>query len=430
MKRIYKTIGIAALVVLAGAGTWYYFHSKADNSITLDTEKPEYGYIARKVTSTGTIQPVDTVAVGTQVSGTIKFVYADFNSKVKKGQLLAQLDKTLLEAVVNQYKANLAVAMSQLTFEKSTFERQTLLFQTGSISKADLESALYQFNSIKANVQSIQAQLDGAQKNLSNSNIYSPIDGVVMRRSVNIGQTVAASFSTPTFFVIAKDISKMQVRAAVDEADIGNIKQEQRVTFSVDAFPDNTFDGNVEEIRLSPSVSSNVVTYMTIIKAPNDQMKLLPGMTANVIIFTKEDSNALLISAKALKFNPDASFEKQFKIQPLNPDSIANRNSAHRKQRNVNDIAKKMTMDSTDNIVPKRAYVWVKQNDMLIQKRIMTGLNDYTNVQVLKGLEITDEVVTGIKIAEETATTSGAVKSPFAAPSRRGGGGGGSGRGR
>jgi len=159
-------------------------------------------------------------------------------------------------------------------------------------------------------------------------------------------------------------------------------------------------------------------------------MKLLPGMTANVIIFTKEDSNALLISAKALKFNPDASFEKQFKIQPLNPDSIANRNSAHRKQRNVNDIAKKMTMDSTDNIVPKRAYVWVKQNDMLIQKRIMTGLNDYTNVQVLKGLEITDEVVTGIKIAEETATASGTVKSPFAAPSRRGGGGGGSGRGR
>jgi HlyD family secretion protein len=418
----FKVIGIIILIALVAGGIWYYRLRKEDKPIVLDTEKAAYGYISQSVTATGTIEPVDTVSVGTQVSGTIKYIYADFNSIVKKGQLIAELDKALLLAQVNQYQANLEVAKSQLIYEKSTYDRQDLLYKTGAISKADYETAMYQYNSAKANVESVQAQLDAANKNLSYASIYSPVDGVVMDRNINIGQTVASSFSTPTLFVIAKDISNMQVQAAVDEADIGNVKPSQRATFNVDAFPDNTFTGKVEEIRLEPTVSANVVTYTTIIKAPNDNLKLKPGMTANIIIYTKEENNALLISAKALKFKPDASLARQYKIAPLNTDSAGNTKADHKKTGMRMDTSAKSINDTTVVITPKKASVWVRENDNLIQKKIIIGLNDDAHVQVLHGLSTDDEVVDGIQVVSATTPVASptATKSPFM-PQRGGG---------
>lgn len=421
MKK-FKTIGILLLVVIAAVAVWWFAIRKEEQPVVLETENPAYGYISKSVTATGTIEPVDTVSVGTQVSGTIKYVYADFNSAVKKGQLIAELDKSLLNAQVNQFAANLQVAESQLVFQKSTFDRQNLLYQTGAISKADYENAQYQYNSAKAGVQSVHAQLDAAQQNLSYANIYSPVTGVVMARNVNIGQTVASSFNTPTLFVIAKDISNMQVQAAVDEADIGNVRQTQRATFTVDAYPDNSFSGKVEEIRLEPTVSANVVTYTTIIKAPNADLKLKPGMTANIIIYTKEENNALLISAKALKFKPDATMEKQYAIVPLETDSAGTTNTKRKRTgggNRVHDTTVKKINDTAVAITPKRTSVWILSHDSLMQKKIMIGLNDDAEVEVLRGLSTSDVVVDGVQIPTAKSATSPAAKSPFM-PQRRG----------
>ncbi len=413
MKK-FKIILIIVLIALVGGAVWFFRFREEEKPLVIETIHPAYGYISRSVTATGTVQPVDTVSVGTQVSGTIKNIYADFNSKVKKGELIAQLDKSLLLASVDQYKANLAIAKNQAVYEKSTYDRQNLLYQTGAISKADYETALYNYNSANASVLSVQAQLDAANKNLAYSDIYSPVDGVVMTRNVSIGQTVASSFSTPTLFIIAKDITKMQVQGAVDEADIGNVKVGQRVTFTVDAYPDDMFPGTVAQIRLEPTVSANVVTYSTIISAQNDNMKLKPGMTANIVIYTKEDTNALLIPAKALKFQPADALSKQFKIGEPMVDS----SSMHRKK-NSTDTSRKKMSDTSGAVKKVRAFVWIKKNDSLVEKRIVTGLNDDTNVEVLAGLTTDDEVVTGTETpAAANGAKSATQRSPFM-PARR-----------
>ncbi len=415
MKSL-KVIIIIILIAGVGLGVWFYLSKEEAKPLVVEYVQPQYGYISRSVTATGTVQPVDTVSVGTQVSGTIKNIYADFNSKVKKGELIAELDKSLLLASANQFKANLEVAKSQLVYQKSTYDRQNLLYQTGAISKADYETALYNYNSAQANVQSVQSQLDAANKNLSYASIYSPVDGVIMTRNVSTGQTVAASFSTPTLFVIAKDITKMQIQGAVDEADIGNVKQGQRVTFTVDAYPDDVFYGTVSQIRLEPTVSSNVVTYSTIISAPNDNMKLKPGMTANIAVYTKEDSNALLIPAKALKFQPPAELAKQFKIG----EPIVDSSSTHKKRTGLDTSRKKMS-DTAGTVKKTRAYVWVKKDDSLVEKRIIYGLNDDTNVEVFFGLTTNDEVITGVEAPQANSSAkSNSQRSPFM-PARPGG---------
>ncbi|MFI5187079.1 MAG: efflux RND transporter periplasmic adaptor subunit, partial [Chitinophagales bacterium] len=272
MKKRKRILWISIFLALAVAAVVWIIKGR-NTEIVLATEKPRYGYIANTVTATGTIQPVDTVAVGTQVSGTISRVYVDFNSKVKKGQLLAELDKTILNAQVQQIVGILQQAESQQSYALGNFNRQSELYKAGAISKADLETAQNSYKVADANVKSAQSQLQAAQKNLSLANIYSPIDGTVLSRNVSEGQTVASSFNTPTLFSIAKDLTQMQVRAAVDEADIGNVKSGQKATFTVDAFPDDVFTGSLLEIRLQPSVSSNVVTYTTIINAPNSELK-------------------------------------------------------------------------------------------------------------------------------------------------------------
>jgi len=385
MKKA-KPFIIIICIVLAVAATWFFGFRKKPTVTVLDAEKPARGYISQSVTSTGTVQPVDTVAVGTQVSGTIAKIYVDFNSVVKKGQLLAELDKTLFVASLNQIKGSLAQAQSQEVYQKGNFDRQSQLYTVGAISKADYDNALYTYQAAKASVASLTAQVQSQQKNLSLASIFSPIDGTVLSRNISEGQTVAASFSTPTLFSIAKDLTKMQVRASVDEADIGNITEGERVSFTVDAFPNDVFKGAIQEIRLSPTVSSNVVTYTTIVNTSNDDKKLKPGMTTNITIYTKEVDSALLIPAKALKFAPDSSLVKQYTLAP----------------------------DTSTHLRHGLAHIWVKEGETLIQKKIKIGINDNTHVEVLDGLGDSEVVVAGAEqLSDEKAATSANQASPF-----------------
>lgn len=420
-----KTILIVISIIVILGLIWYFFIRNTEKPAVLTTESPETGAISTSVTATGTIQPVDTVIVGTQVSGTISALYADFNSTVKKGQLLAQLDKTLIQATVDQAKAGLAQAQSNENYQAANFKRQQQLYETGSISKADYDLALNTYQVAKANVNNNKAQLRSAERNLSFTQIYSPIDGVVLGRKVSIGQTVAASFNTPTIFSIAKDITKMQVEAKVDEADIGNVVKDQRATFTVDAFIDDTFNGTVKEVRLQPSISSNVVTYSTLIDAPNDDKKLKPGMTASIIIYTKEINDALLISAKAIKFNPDSSLSKQYDIIPikgLKGRGHGGKKNGKRSGGNGSDAtgnrggrgagsAGTSGKEPTETVKSEATYVWLVQGNKLVQKQIKIGLNDNTHVQVLEGLTAKDIVATGSEMA--ATETQKAAASPF-----------------
>lgn len=431
-----KTLYIIITVIIGAVLIWFFFIRKPEKPIVLQTAKPAYGYIATSVTATGRIEPVDTVSVGTQVSGTIQYIYADFNSKVKKGQLLASLEKTLLQATLQQAQGNLLNAQSALVLQRNNYQRQSILYKTDAISKADYDSAVSSYNSAKANVKAAQGSVLSAQKNLSYADVYSPIDGVVLNRNVSVGQTVAASFSTPTLFVIAKDITKMQVQANVDEADIGDVAKGERASFTVDAFINDQFAGTVEDIRLHPSVSANVVTYTTIINAPNNDMKLKPGMTANIIIYTKEVNNAMLIPAKALQFTPDSSMMKDYKIVGKvgkggrgkhggGGMGGANAGVAH---------SVKSRKDSTGAVPKQMATIWTLKDKTITRKRIQIGLNDNTNVEVIKGLDTADRVITGIVAAGSEAGSSASSGtstggSPFL-PKRPSRGGGGGGRGR
>lgn len=424
MKK-FKWLIWVLVVIAAGVAVWFWKFREEKTTIVLKTEQPVYGTISLAVTATGTIQPVDTVAVGSQVSGTITKVYVDFNSTVKKGQLLAQLDRSLLLAQVQQVTANLAQAKSNLIYQQSNFERQDQLYKVGAISKAEQETALYQYNTARDNVNSVSAQLASAQRNLAFTDIYSPIDGTVLSRSVSEGQTVAASFNTPTLFSIAKDLTQMQVQASVDEADIGNVSKGQRVSFTVDAFPDDVFNGIVKEIRLQPTKSSNVVSYTTIIDAPNTDKKLKPGMTANISIFTKEVENALLVSNSAFTFSPDSVLAKAYTIQGGHHQPGAS-------QQQGSTVAKRNSKDSAQADAGKPAFLWLKKDSSLVLHRVVVGMSNETEKEVLSGLTPADIVVTGYDqlTRKEKASASGGA-SPFM-PRRPGGnrqqrsGGGGS----
>lgn len=422
MKKSKRIILILVILIVAFLGIVWIIRGRTPQ-LVLATEKPRYGYIANTVTATGTIQPVDTVAVGTQVSGTISKVYVDFNSKVKKGQLLAELDKTLLNAQVQQMIGSLEQAQSQESYGLSNFNRQSELYKAGAISKADYETAQNTYKIAEANVKSAQSQLAAAQKNLSLANIYSPIDGTVLSRNVSEGQTVASSFNTPTLFSIARDLTQMQVRAAVDEADIGNVKQGQKTTFTVDAFPDDVFTGTLLEVRLQPAVSANVVTYTTIINAENDQLKLKPGMTANITIYTQEDSNALLVSARATKFKPDSTIAVKYNIQGQQRKAKGQQTGMPGDTATTERSSKAYNKNKTDSLARdtsnlKKASVWVLNGNTLTRRSIRIGLEDGTQVQVLSGLSPADEIVDGVQQAATKGSQNAVQRSPFM-PQRR-----------
>lgn len=385
MKKAKKTAIIITIgLILVIIVTFLAFRSRSTTQeYVIMTENPHRGNISNIVTSTGTVQPVNTVSVGSQVSGTIKKLYVDYNSVVKEGELLAELDKTLFEASLDQVKSSYTQVQSQLNFQKSNFERQSQLYNVGAISKAEYENALFSYNSAVAQSKVVYAQVKTAEKNLSLASIYSPIDGTILSRSVSEGQTVAASFSTPTIFLIAKDLKQMQVEASIDEADIGFIKEGDKVTFTVDAFSNDIFEGTIQQIRLNPTTTNNVVTYTTIIKTSNKDLKLKPGMTANITIYTKEVNNALLIPMKSTKFSPDSTFSNYQMIY-----------SKKKKEKN-------------------ECSVWIKQENKLVEKIIKTGINDNTMMEILEGLTEKDELVVSAQLIGGASTNSTSTSSPF-----------------
>ena len=309
MSKKSKKIGLAAVAVVAvGIIVWLFAGKKEKSSISYETEKVVMTTIQNSITATGTIEPVTSVTVGTQVSGIVAHLYVDYNSEVRRGQIIAELDKTNLMSELNTAKANLNSVQSALNYQSANFNRYKTLFEKGLVSADEFESARLSYQQANQQVAQARENVKRAQTNLGYATITSPIDGIVLSKSVEEGQTVAASFSTPELFTIAQDLTNMQVIADIDEADIGGVKAGQRVSFTVDAFPDDTFQGTVKQVRQQATTESNVVTYEVVISAPNNDLKLKPGLTANVTIFTLEKSDVLAVPSKALRFMPNEAF--------------------------------------------------------------------------------------------------------------------------
>ncbi len=296
-------IAVIVIVVIAVAA-WVLSGGKKEEEINFKEEAVKTENLQNSVTATGTIEAVTSVTVGTQVSGIVNKLYVDYNSQVKKGQVIAELDKTNLLSELNTAKANLASATSNLSYQAANMNRYQTLYKKGLVSADEYENALLTYRQAKEQVASSKESVQKAQTNLGYATITSPIDGTVISKSVEEGQTVAASFNTPELFTIAKDLTNMQVVANVDEADIGGVKEGDRVTFTVDAYPDDTFEGTVKQVRLEATTTNNVVTYEVVISAPNADLKLKPGLTANVTIYTQERSGVLAVANKALRFTP------------------------------------------------------------------------------------------------------------------------------
>ena len=287
-KKLWMGIGAVVLVALV---IWLFSGGKKEEKVEFETAKVMKQDIQTSITATGTIEPVTSVTVGTQVSGIVAKLYVDYNSVVKKGQVIAELDKINLISELNRAKADLASAQSTLNYETANYNRFKTLYEKGLVSANDYENARLTYDKARQTVASSKENVMKAQTNLGYATITSPIDGVVLSKSVEEGQTVAASFNTPELFTIAKDLTDMRVIADIDEADIGGVKEGQRVSFTVDAFPDDKFDGEVTQVRQQATTESNVVTYEVVISAPNKDLKLKPGLTANVTIFTLEKNN-------------------------------------------------------------------------------------------------------------------------------------------
>lgn len=296
-------IAVIVIVVIAVAA-WALSGGKKEEEINFKEEAVKTETLQNSVTATGTIEAVTSVTVGTQVSGIVNKLYVDYNSQVKKGQVIAELDKTNLLSELNTAKANLGSATSNLSYQAANMNRYQTLYKKGLVSADEYENALLTYRQAKEQVASSKENVQKAQTNLSYATITSPIDGTVISKSVEEGQTVAASFNTPELFTIARDLTNMQVVANVDEADIGGVKEGDRVTFTVDAYPDDTFEGTVKQVRLEATTTNNVVTYEVVISAPNADLKLKPGLTANVTIYTQERSGVLAVANKALRFTP------------------------------------------------------------------------------------------------------------------------------
>jgi HlyD family secretion protein len=370
--------------------------------VSFETEKAKMGTVVNTVTATGTIQATKTVQVGTQVSGVINKIYVDFNSHVKKGQLLAEVDKKTLNAQLESAQATLDRTKSDADYQSKNYERIKVLFDKGLIAQTDFDNATNTFKQAKAALKTAQSDYNKAKTNLSFADIYSPIDGIVLNRAVDEGQTVAASFNTPTLFTIAQDLTQMRVEANIDEADIGLVKLQQKVKFTVDAFPDESFNGEVTEIRLQPTTISNVVTYTVIIKAPNPESKLMPGMTANISILADEANNALLVPSKALRFTPDSSLMVKY-FESLPEDQ----------RPNLSDINAKRTAAKVNKLLQKSAKVWVKDGAKVFPVPVTIGLNDETNVQIISGLKLGQEVIISMSSTGNSDAAKTAAKSPF-----------------
>ena len=354
--------------------------------------------VENTVTATGTIEPVETVEVGTQVSGKVEKIYVDFNDVVKKGDLLAELDKQTLNQSVSRARASLTSAESQLNYAKLTYERTKQLYEANAATLAAYQEAQNSYTQAQMSKKNAQASYDQALVDLAYAEIYSPIDGIVLDRAVEVGQTVAASFSTPTLFTLANDLTKMQVEADVDEADIGQVKVGQRVTFTVDAYMDEIFTGTVNQIRMKPTTTSNVVTYTVIIEAPNPDQKLFPGMTASVTIVTEEETG-LAVPAEAFNFTPDEAVLKAIRK--------ADKPEGQRPQPPQGERPQMGEKGMADHDV-----VWVKHGDDMSPRPVKVGMSDGAYKIVEQGVQAGDSVVLSAQyVVKEKAVKKG--ENPF-----------------
>lgn len=335
--------------------------------------------VENTVTATGTIEPVETVEVGTQVSGKVEKIYVDFNDVVKKGELLAELDKLTLNQSLSRAKASLTSAESQLNYAKLSYERTKKLYESNAATLAAFQEAENTYTQAQMSKRNAQAAYDQARVDLGYAEIYSPIDGIVLDRAVEVGQTVAASFSTPTLFTLANDLTKMQVEADVDEADIGQVKEGQKVTFTVDAYMEESFNGTVSQIRMKPTTTSNVVTYTVIIDAPNPDQKLFPGMTASVTIVTEEETG-LAVPAEAFNFTPDEQVLKTMR-KPEKPEG----------QRIEPPQGERPPMN--ESMMSGQNMVWLKKGSDIMPRPVKVGMSDGAYKIVEQGLQAGDSVV-------------------------------------
>lgn len=349
--------------LLLATAMWSGCEKKSE--FTYKTAEAVVQDITTSVTATGTIEPVTSVTVGTQVSGIVSKLYVDYNSIVKAGDVIAELDRTNLMSELSSAKASLNSAQSELDYQKANHERYKTLHEKGLISANEYEQVRLSFIKAQQTLTNHKENVKKAQTNLGYATITSPIDGVVLSKAVEEGQTVASSFNTPTLFTIAKDLTDMRVIANVDEADIGEVKEGQRVTFTVDAFPEDTFQGFVSQVRQEAAAESNVVTYEVVISAPNEDLKLKPGLTANVNIFTLEMKDILTIPNKALRFTPNEAM-----------------------------LSEGETIQNTEG----KTKVWVKEGSVLKAIPVKTGLTNGTLTQVFEGLAPGTEIITEIQV--------------------------------
>ena len=332
--------------------------------------------VSTSITATGTIEPVTEVEVGTQVSGIIDKIYVDYNSEVKRGQIIAELDKTNLLSKLASAQSNLSNAKSDLNFQTANFNRYKTLYEKGLVSAHDYENAKLTYDKAVQTVKVQQQAVQEAQTNLGYATITAPINGVVLAKKVEEGQTVASSMTTPTLFIIAQDLTDMRVIADIDEADIGGVKEGQRVSFTVDAFPDDTFQGEVTQVRQQATTTSNVVTYEVVISAPNNDLKLKPGLTANVTIFTMEKKNVLIVPSKALRFAPNEAI-----------------------------LTEKQSIED----VEAASKLWTMEGNVFKAHAVKTGASNGTLTEIVSGIEEGTVVLTDFNIegeAEEEEQTS------------------------
>lgn len=379
-----KALVIAAVAAIAALAVWLLSGGKKEEKITFDTAAVAPANIMNSITATGTIEPVTSVTVGTQVSGIVSKLFVDYNSVVKKGQVIAELDKTNLMSQLNTAKTQLATAQSQLNYQTANYKRYKTLFEKGLVAADDFDNAKLSYTQAKEQVVSAKEEVQRAQTNLGYATITSPIDGVVLSKSVEEGQTVAASFSTPELFTIAQDLTNMQVVADVDEADIGDVKEGERVTFTVDAYPDDTFEGEVKQVRQEATTTNNVVTYEVVISAPNADLKLKPGLTANVTIYTAERKGVLSVPSKALRFTPQKETVGKMKIV---------------------DVAN------------AKNKVWTIEGNSIVAHKVNIGMTDGTNTQIVGGIAEGTKVVTGLNVTggeEKMPMEAQGESSPFA----------------
>ncbi len=401
-KKALIIVGLiaAALIVLA---VFRPFKEKTAE-FTFETVKVAKGDITNTVTSTGTLEAITTVEVGTQVSGIIEHVYVDFNDNVKQGQVLARLDETPLRAQVEQSQASVDQARAQLDFQEATYNRMKALYEKNLIAQADYDQAVYNYQNSKASLNNAKSAFDRAKVNLAYATIYSPIDGVVLNRAIEEGQTVAASFNTPEMFTIANDLTRMEVQASVDEADIGQVKLGQRVQFTVDSYPDEKFEGSVSQVRLKPVTTNNVVTYVVIFSAPNPDKKLMPGMTASATIFIDEKHNTLVLSGKAVRFTPDSEYLMKMMKEAMKNGPAEGMPAGM----TGGSIPESMPQYGSSPELPEGVRtVWVKNSDNSLKPVIIQlGIQNGSNVEVLSGLNEGDEVVVAMTDPLKKSTTS------------------------